>query len=351
MVLAVLATAAVAAQGTQGPGLPAPTPAPLARAASPHPLPEGVVTPLTQPRPPAQKQKGRIKLAAPPTSTTTTTTPPPAPAVAAGPQIPAGKGMWIWKPELAERGDVIALVARARAVGLTHVFVRSGSTWDGLQNLQYLAQLLPYAHAAGLKVYGWDFPRLANPAEDVFRAKLAVNYVTASGDRLDGFAADIETLSEGTQFTAAAAQAYGDSLRAAVGRSTLLVAVVPNPTPQMRRQYSYDAVLPAFDAVAPMVYWLNRDPGQDTADALHFLSRYGLPLLPIGQAYDGGREGGRPGVPPPPEIWRFIQVSKQYGAVAVSFWSWQHANGPVWNAIKSAQDFSVPLVPKPKASS
>ena len=185
----------------------------------------------------------------------------------------------------------------------------------------------------------------------MFRAKLAVNYVTPSGVRLDGFAADIETPSEGTQFTSAAAQAYGDSLRAAVGRSTLLVAVVPNPTPQMRRQYSYDAVLPAFDAVAPMVYWLNRDPGQDTADALHFLSRYGLPLLPIGQAYDGGREGGRPGVPPPPEIWRFIQVSKQYGAVAVSFWSWQHANGPVWNAIKSAQDFSVPLVPKPKATS
>ena len=180
---------------------------------------------------------------------------------------------------------------RNRLFDLLHTL--SGSTWDGLQNLQYLAQLLPYAHAAGLKVYGWDFPRLANPAEDVFRAKLAVNYVTASGDRLDGFAADIETPSEGTQFTAAAAQAYGDSLRAAVGRSTLLVAVVPNPTPQMRRQYSYDAVLPAFDAVAPMVYWLNRDPGQDTADALHFLSRYGLPLLPIGQAYDGGREGGR----------------------------------------------------------
>ena len=347
VVLAILATAAVAAQGVQGPGVVAAAP-PLDRATSAHPLPTSAATAVPQPKAVAAKPKARIKLAAPPTSTATA---PPAPAIAPRPQIPDGKGMWIWKPELVEKGDVIALVARAQAVGLTHVFVRTGSTWDGLQNLQYLAQLLPYAHAAGMKVYGWDFPKLANPAEDVFRAKLAVNYVTPSGDRLDGFAADIETLSEGTQFTAAAAQAYGDGLRAAVGPSTLLVAVVPNPTPQMRRQYSYDAVLPAFNAVAPMVYWLNRDPGQDTADALHFLSRYGLPLMPIGQAYDGGPEGGRPGVPPPPEIWRFIEVAKQYGAVAVSFWSWQHANGPVWNAIKSAQDFSVALKPMPKASS
>ena len=54
---------------------------------------------------------------------------------------------------------------------------------------------------------------------------------------------------------------------------------------------------------------------------------------------DGGPEGGRPGVPPPAEILRFMQVAKQYGAVSVSFWSWQHANAPAWDAIKNAPQF------------
>jgi hypothetical protein len=341
IVLAILATAAAASTRHT-----AATPAPpaLTRVAAPNPMPEGVATPVTEPKPPPPKPKVK-QVAAPPTSTTTTTTLPPPPVVAPGPEIPTGKGMWVWKPELAEGGNVAALVSRAQAVGLTHVYVRTGSTWDGIQNLQYLDQLLPAAHAVGLKIYGWDFPKLASPDDDVFRAKMALDHLAPGGDHLDGFASDIETSSEGTEFTSAGVAAYGAALRKAAGPSTLLVAVVPNPTPQMRLKYNYVAVLPEFDAVAPMVYWLNRDAALDTANALHFLAQYGKPLMPIGQAYDGGPEGGPPGVPPPAELRRFIEVSKQYGAVAVSFWSWQHANPPAWDAIKNAPQFLVPLKP------
>jgi hypothetical protein len=95
-----------------------------------------------------------------------------------------------------------------------------------------------------------------------------------------------------------------------------------------------------------MVYWLNRDAALDTANALHFLAQYGKPLMPIGQAYDGGPEGGPPGVPPPVDLLRFMEVAKQYSAVAVSFWSWQHANAPAWDAIKRAPQFVAPLKPK-----
>ena len=319
------------------------------------PVPPVAADPGAAPAPTADRA---AEAAAPPATTPpapVAVTPPAPPArpaaVAPKPIIPLGKGMWLYQLSMAEGGDAAKVVSKAKAAGLTHLYVRTGSTWDGFQNAQFLDQVIPAAHDAGLKVYGWDFPMLANAADDVRRAMIAVTYTAPGGHRLDGFAADIETATEGTKFSAPAAAAYGAALRRAVGPSTLLVAVVPNPTPQMQQKYNYVAVLPEFDAVAPMVYWLNREPGLDTAYAMHFLAQYGKPLMPIGQAYDGGPEGGRPGVPPPPEIWRFIEVSKQYGAVAVSFWSWQHANGPVWNAIKSAQDFSVPLVPKPKASS
>lgn len=247
--------------------------------------------------------------------------------------------MWIYEPQHSASGNVGILVAEAKAVGLTHLFVRTGSTWDGLQNMAYLDQLVPAAHAAGLTVYGWDFPKIAWAPEDVARAMAALTHATPGGQHLDGFAADIETADEGTMFTVNAAGAYATALRQAVGPSTLLIAVVPNPTPQMRQKYSYDAVVGAFDAIAPMVYWLNREPGSDTANAMSFLARYHKPLMPIGQAYDGGPEGGRPGVPPPAELLRFMQVADQHDAAAVSFWSWQQANGPAFEAIKTGPTF------------
>ena len=103
-----------------------------------------------------------------------------------------------------------------------------------------------------------------------------------------------------------------------------------------------------FDAIAPMIYWLNRDAGQDTADAMSDLARFHKPLMPIGQAYDGGPEGGRSGVPPPAELRRFMDVAKQYDAVAVSFWSWQAINLPGWDAIRNGPSFlRVPPQPSP----
>jgi len=343
VVLAVLATAAVAhGDRSAAPVLPA-----LTRVAAPDPMPAGVATPVTEAPPAAPKPRVRVKVAPPPTSSTTTTTAPApaAPVFAAGPEIPDGKGMWIWEPQRSDMGDVGIMVTRARFAGLTHIFVRTGSTWDGFTAGPFLDRLLPVAHQVGLKVYGWDFPKLSDAKVDVDRAVQALTYTAPGGDRIDGFAADIETKSEGTQFTPDSAWIYTHYLRDAVGPSTLLIGVVPNPTAQMRQKYDYDAVVGPFDALAPMVYWLNREPGLDVAIALDYLRHYGKPLMPIGQAYNGAPEGGRPGVPPPAELLRFMEVAKNYGATAVSFWSWQEANDPAWKAITSAPQF----VAQPKA--
>jgi hypothetical protein len=247
--------------------------------------------------------------------------------------------MWVYKPERSEGGNAIAMVNRAKEVGLTHIFLRTGSSWDGFQNATFLDWLLPLAHQNGIKVYGWDFPQFVDLNADVNRAMMALNHVAPGGNRLDGFAADIETQSEGTEINAHVATAYGIMMRQHVGPSTLLISVVPNPTPQKLVEYPYDAVVGNFNAIAPMVYWLNREPGTDTANAMQFLHRYGKPLLPIGQAYDGGPEGGRPGVPPPAELLRFMEVANQYGAVGISFWSWQSANGSVWDTLRAAPFF------------
>jgi hypothetical protein len=336
--LFALATTAVAAHGRP----PAPPVPVLHRVPAPEPIPEGVVTPV--PSRPQPKGRTKVVRAARPTvpPTTTTTAAPQPPPPPAKPVTPDGKGMWIWKPDKSDGGNVAVIVARAKAAGLTHIYVRTGSTWDGFDGGPFLDQLLPAAHAAGLKVYGWDFPKLVSVPDDVARAVAAVAHAAPGGHRLDGFAADIETKSEGTELTPQAALAYGPALRQAVGPSYLLIAVVPNPTPQMLQKFPYELVVPSFDVIAPMVYWLNREPGYDVAAALEYLSRYTKPVMPIGQAYDGGPEGGRPGVPTRAELIRFMDVAKHFGAVAVSFWSWQHANPPAWDAIRDGPSFLRP---------
>jgi hypothetical protein len=256
----------------------------------------------------------------------------------AGPVLPAGKGMWIWQVKRTEAGDVNAIVARAKATGLTHVYVRTGSTNEGFYAAPFLDQILPVAHAAGLRVYGWDFPRLIDPAADVARAVAAISHRAPGDHGLDGFAPDIETRFEGVNITPEAAASYGAGLRAAVGPSYPLVAVVPKPSAFLHH-YPYTEVTAAFDAIAPMVYWMTKDPAWDVAFAMETLAPLGKPVFPIGQAYDAGPEGGPRGVPSRDAIWRFMAQAADLGAPGVSFWSWQAADQQAWDAIRESPHF------------
>ncbi len=253
--------------------------------------------------------------------------------------LPYGKGMWMWEPERSDWGDVKAMIARAKDVGLTHIYVRTGSSWDGFYAAPFLNEILPAAHAAGIRIYGWDFPRLIDPAADVERALAAINYVTPTKQRIDGFAADIETRSEGTHLSVESAVAYGDGLRAGVGAAYPLIACIPRPSDYNKKFYPFWDVVARFDAIAPMVYWLNREPDSDTAGALQDLAPLGKPVFPVGQAYDGGPEGGRPGLPTDDELRRFIWASSFYGGQGVSFWSWQAADQREWDTIRDAEWF------------
>jgi hypothetical protein len=249
--------------------------------------------------------------------------------------------MWLWQPEYVEEGDAPSIVARAQANGLSHLYVRMGSSVDGFTAAGFLDALLPVAHAGGLRIIGWDFPYLDDVGADVDRAMQAIGYVTPSGDRLDGFSADIETPAEYVALTAESAALYGEALRARSGPSYLLIATVPRPSPGRQADYPYAQVVSAFDAVAPMVYWIDQPPDEEVANAVDFLSQFGKPVLPVGQAYDGGLEGGPPGTPTADEISLFINTADAHGAAGVSFWSWQHASDEMWGAIGAAQNVGV----------
>ena len=256
--------------------------------------------------------------------------------------LPVGKGMWIWLADQAEGGNPEALVAKAKEVGLTHLYVRTASLSQGFYAGPYLDRLLPAAHAANIRVYAWDFPYLDNVDGDVARAVRAITYLTPDGHRVDGYAADIELQSMGVNITAQTGKHFGVALRRAVGPNYPLIACVPRPNAALTK-YPFADLVAAFDAIAPMVYWLGQDPESHITGAMRDLAAYGKPILPVGQAYDGGAEGGPPGVPPREELIQFMQGGDKAGAAGVSWWSWQHADQEAWDAIKDAAEFRLPV--------
>lgn len=270
---------------------------------------------------------------------------PPSPPTLRG-ALPVGKGMWIWHPEATEGGNPDAIVARAEATGLTHVYVWLGSSISGFATPDFLRAFLPVAHAHGLRVYGWDFPYLDNADFDVDRAVADINFTTPSGDRIDGFAADIELRSMGVNISPLTADVYTTHLRTRVGPNYPLIAVVPRPNPLLV-SYPFAEVIRNFDAVAPMVYWLGGDPVAQLNDAMQALAPFHKPILPIGQAYDGRNEGGPPGVPPRAQLLAFMQRADELGATGVSWWSWQHADQQAWDAVRDAPQFVLETQPKP----
>ncbi len=275
--------------------------------------------------------------------------PPPTPAPPVGltvrAALPPGRGMWLYQPDKVEGGNVAAIVGKATAVGLNYLYVHLGSSTDGFNAQPFLDQLLPEAHAAHIRVYGWDFPYFMPPGADVNRAVAEITYRTPHGDRIDGFAADIEP-EPGVNLSAETADAYSTELRNAVGAGYPLIGVVPRPN---GTGYPYSSVLSHFNAVAVMDYWLDREPGADIAGADASLAGQNVPMIPIGQAYNGA-ENGAPGSPSGAALSRFIQVAQQTGAVGVSFWSWQDTTPEEWNAIRNAPEFNLPTFPAAMSS-
>ncbi|HVW35425.1 MAG TPA: hypothetical protein VHL53_23035 [Acidimicrobiia bacterium] len=261
--------------------------------------------------------------------------PAPPPVPSPPPALPHGKGMWLHYLRQAAGGDPAAIVAQAKATGLTHLYLRLGSSKDGFYAQGDLDRLLPVAHAAHLAVVGWDFPYLFDAEADAVRAKAEIDYTTPTGQRIDAFSADIETRTEGVNISVPVADTYSRRLRELAGPGYPLIATVPRP--RYNRGYPYAEIVRQFDAVVPMVYWLARDPAAEVDQAVTDLAGLGKPIMPVGQAYDAASEGGPPGPPPREQLDRFIQTAESRGVSGFSFWVWHTATPDQWAAIKDAR--------------
>jgi len=252
--------------------------------------------------------------------------------------LPTGTGMWLHEFDQSQGGDGAAIVARAKAVGLTHLFVQTGSSKLGSIANRPLRAILPSSGRAGIKIIAWDFANLAHPEADARRLASAALFRCGGCPRVAAVAPDIETAAEGTRINGSNVIRYYNELRKRLPADVAILATVPWPS-EARKNYPYASTAGRVDAIIPMAYWYNRNPATVTAQSMAFFKKFHKPVMPVGQGYDGRLDAPylRPDMHPYLSVKSFLLTARQWGARSVSLWSWQTTGPNQWKALHSAK--------------
>ncbi|HEX4654476.1 MAG TPA: hypothetical protein VH274_01900 [Mycobacteriales bacterium] len=258
--------------------------------------------------------------------------------------VPSGTGMWIYQWHHTDGGSAADIVARAKRVGLSTLYVRTGSSWDGFTADRTLPVLLRATRGSNLSVVTWDFPRLKRPARDARRLAHAAWVGRAhNGAHVAAVAPDIETPAEGTFNAAWRVRLYLHVLRKHLPAGVTILSTVPWPSSYRRTDYPYRTIAAHSDVLVPMAYWYNNPPGLVTARSISYLRQFHKPVAPVGQGYDGKLD-----VPSlrhnnlAREVPVFLRTAARAHVRAVSIWSWQSAPRATWRALARAHGLFTP---------
>jgi hypothetical protein len=228
----------------------------------------------------------------------------------------AERGMWIWVLASTDGGNLASIVADAHRYGIQTLIIKSGDgtgTWS-----QFNPQAVSVLHANHLRVCAWQYVYGNNPAAE---ARVGA---AAAHDGADCLVIDAEAEYQGKYVQA---QTYISDLRSLIG-ADFPVALAGFPYIDYHPSFPYSVFLGPGGAQynMPQMYW--KDIGTTTdgvfAHTYAYNRIYGRPIAPLGQVYNS---------PPGHQITRFRQLSREYGALGVSWWDWQEAAPGAWQAV------------------
>jgi hypothetical protein len=184
-----------------------------------------------------------------------------------------GLGTWIsiYGAKAYVQPDAVAAAMAGRGVKTVYIETANFSQSVDVVRPAQLGALVDALHAQGLRVVAWYLPGLLEPAVDLRRALAAVRFRTPTDGTFDGFALDIE--SSAVKRVGVRTQrllALSQKLRAAVGPSYALGAIIPSPRgmqikPAYWPGFPYQQLAQIYDAFVPMVYWTYSVKGPDAA--------------------------------------------------------------------------------------
>ena len=192
-----------------------------------------------------------------------------APTAGAGASVSSGRldayaGLGTWLPiyvfaKKAWRNPEQQVAAMARN-GARTLYLETGNYRQrvDLVRPQAVGRFVDSAHAAGLRVVAWYLPSFGRPRQDERRALAAIRFRSASGERFDAFALDIEaTIVRRMGLRNQRLLRLSARLRKAVGPAYPLGAIVPSPvgmSPSYWPNIPYRALTRSYDVFLPMAY-------------------------------------------------------------------------------------------------
>jgi hypothetical protein len=241
-----------------------------------------------------------------------------------------GNGMWIWELWNTERGNINAIIAKAKAHDVTTLFIKSG---DGDHNWkQFTKSLINQLHAGGLQVCAWPYVYGSKPAAE---ATQTINSIKLGADCL---AIDAETEYQGRYRQALQ---YITAVRKAVGGSfPISLASYPYVDYHLNFPYSVFFGPGGVQYNQPQVYWRDIGGGVDKVMSHTYMANlpYGKRIVPIGQLYQS---------PKASEVTRFRALAAVWDSPGVSWWDWQEAPARLWAPLGAALAWPPATTPRP----
>ena len=172
----------------------------------------------------------------------------------------AGLGTWLDIYAKKAWRDPERQVAAMARDGARTLYLQTGNYEQGsdLVRPRALGRILDAAHAAGLRVVAWYLPSFARPRQDERRALAAIRFRSASGERFDAFALDIEaTVVRRLRLRNRRLLQLSARLRSSVGPAYTLGAIIPSPvgmSPSYWPRMPDRALARFYDVFLPMAY-------------------------------------------------------------------------------------------------
>lgn len=243
-----------------------------------------------------------------------------------------GKGVWtsIYTP-LPDS----SFIERFRDAGIKRIYLQVGRSNTGFtpEYRSWVDTLVPMAHANDIKVIGWVYTNLKDPANDRDIILAAANYRTPDGHRLDGIGADIEELPADTNQAAAMVSDFALQVRKGLPSDCPLLAITYPP--QQRPKYPFDTMAAYFDGIVLMDYWRTekRDYSPEEVktfvkDSIARLKQSASDLPPVEVALQGF-EGGK-GLPRPEELIAAVEAAEEMG-VGHSLYCYNTGGDTLWD--------------------
>jgi len=226
------------------------------------------------------------------------------------------------------------------ARGAKTLFLETGNSHQPTDVVRpgQLGRLLDAAHAAGLRVVAWYLPTLLYPSRDLRRVLAAVRFTSPSGEHFDSFALDIEASDVRTvSLRSARLAAFSTSLRAAVGSSFPLGAIVPSAVgmelhPTYWPGFPYAELRRSFDVFLPMAYFTYRVKGR-SASARYVMRSVELLRAGVGADVPVHVIGGVAGYASTADVKGFMDAVARCRPVGYSLYDFPITSGAAWSVL------------------